>query len=157
MKLQRHPVSEKQRKATRDRVRRYREKQKSVTDVTVEPENVTVTPSAVVTDNPYPGGPNCGCWMCHNYRVKGKSTEFLNHGPAMTAEELAKINPLARNRQALSGDKDYNGVALRMPDSLTEAPQRHEGTQPATRPEQDPGLRQGMDEAMIEMARATGG
>ena len=65
-----------------------------------------------VLSSPYPGGPDCECMMCQNYRKAGKSTERLNHGPAMTAEELAKISRLARNRVALPGDADYEVVAV---------------------------------------------
>lgn len=72
----------------------------------------------------YSGGPDCGCQMCKNYRAKGKSTEFLNHGPPMWRHELAATHPDARNRVPLPGDKDYDGVALRIPgaENLKPAP-----------------------------------
>ena len=62
-------------------------------------------------NGPYPGGTACECKMCQNYRAKGKSLAMLNHGPHLTANELAKISPLARNRVPLPGDSDYKGVA----------------------------------------------
>lgn len=105
-----------------EKQKRYRERKSNAKAVT----NGEVTQPEDVTDSHYPGGEDCGCWMCHNYRQSGKTTEFLNHGPALSAEELGKISPLARNRQSLPGDEDYDGVALRMPgaENLRPAPNR---------------------------------
>src|SRR4030042_6371193 len=100
---------DKQKKAAKERARRYRERQKGVTDVTprVTPKAESVTPEVipVVTPN-LPanfGQPDCQCKHCQNTRASG-SKFILNHGPYKRASELAG-NEL--NRVSLPGDVDY--------------------------------------------------
>ena len=88
--------------------------------------NAPVTQADSRPEQPYQGGPDCQCQHCRNYRASGKTTAYLNHGPRLTADQLAKISPLARNRVALPGDHDYDGVALR--------PEYRDRWQPGTYP-----------------------
>jgi hypothetical protein len=91
--------TEKQKQQVRERVKRYRDRQKSVTDVT-PPCNADVT----LGQSDY-GQADCQCGHCRNNRSTG-SRYTLNHGPYKTAAELAK-NEI--NRVALPGDMDYRG------------------------------------------------
>jgi len=75
------------------RVTANRNKCNSVTDNSVK----------VVTDNPYPGGPDCGCRHCANVRASG-SGHILNHGLHKTTYELSQGE---LNRVSLPGDIDY--------------------------------------------------
>ena len=77
-----------------------------VTANRVTDKSVTDNPPVCVTDNPYPGGPDCTCGMCKN-KVINKSSKIINHGPYKTAANL-KENEI--NRVPIPGDIDYAGV-----------------------------------------------
>ena len=79
-------------------------------DVTVQPDNMTMTPEGLkenVPDN-Y-GQPGCKCRHCAN-AAKSKSGNILNHGAYKPAGQLGYKEI---NRVSLPGDADYDGVCLR--------------------------------------------
>lgn len=100
---------EKQRAQTRARVKRYRDKAKSVTDVTVKP-SVTKTKSTL--DELIEIALHCECEHCKTNRVNGRK-HVINHGPWKPACKLVE-NEL--NRVSLPGDADYGGVCEDMLD-----------------------------------------
>ena len=109
--------TEAQRAKTRERVKRYRDKAKSVTEVTSESENVTVTPSVTPGLTVTPEGPkrkvpanysleDCECKHCDwNRKTGGKHA--LNHGEYKDCSQLADNEV---NRVSLPGDVDYDGL-----------------------------------------------
>lgn len=108
---------EQQRAKTRARVKRYRDRAKSVTDVTVTPEDVTlecngvVTPEGVKPEVPANyGQPNCECRHCAQTKTQRERGQIvLNHGAYKPEHELADNEV---NRVSLPGDVDYAGVCL---------------------------------------------
>jgi hypothetical protein len=99
---------DKAKQASKERMRRYRDKQKGVTNVTPE-DNVTpcVTPTDVTPDcNTLPanfGQADCQCLHCRANTNNGNRLT-INHGQYKTADQL---QPNEVNRVSLPSDIDY--------------------------------------------------
>ena len=81
---------------------------KLVVDGASQIEDVDALDAAVF--QPYPGGPDCTCRMCANWKAKGKDTAKLNHGWQDANGLGGTLNQYELNRVPLPGDADYEGV-----------------------------------------------